>query len=75
MNEDVIFIFQEAIDLDIKGSKPRSGNMKITKEEKVELAITNGKHCITKELNENDIKMTNDATNKMVGQIDMIQLK
>ena len=55
MKEDVTFTFPEAKELEIKGKKPTSGNMIVTKEGKIELAITNGKWCATKELNKTEI--------------------
>ncbi len=54
MTDDITFTFPNA-NLDIKGSKPKSGNMKVTKDGKIELAISNGKWCARKSLNDEDV--------------------
>ncbi len=55
MTNDITFTFPDATGLDIKGSRPKSGNMKVTKEGKIELAISNGKYCARKSINDNDV--------------------
>ncbi len=54
MTNDITFTFPNT-NLDIKGSKPKSGNMKVTKDGKIELAISNGKWCARKSLNDEDV--------------------
>lgn len=56
--DEVFFSFPEAEGLDLKGTRPTSGSMKINKEGKIELAVTNGKYCATKKLDEEDITIT-----------------
>ncbi len=60
MTNDITFTFPEATGLDIKGSRPKSGNMKVTKDGKIELAISNGKWCARKSLNEEEITIDNN---------------
>ena len=64
--EEISFSFPEADGLDIKGTKPTGGSMKINKKGKIELAITNGKYCATKGLNEDDVKISNNVKNCII---------
>ncbi len=63
---EITFTFPDAKGLDIKGSRPKSGNMIITKEGKIELAITNGKYCVTKGINDNDITLIENTKNCII---------
>ncbi len=63
MTSDITFTFPDAKGLDIKGSRPKSGNMKVTKEGKIELAISNGKYCARKSINDNDVTIDENIDN------------
>ncbi len=63
MKEDTVFTFPEGTGLEIKGTKPTSGNIKITKEGKIELAVSNGKWCARKSLKETEVKISKDLSN------------
>ena len=71
MTEDKMFDFSnDTSDLEINGSKPTSGQMIVNKEGRVSMAITNGKHCVTKGFNDEDVTITDDVANCMLlGQI------
>ena len=62
MTNDITFTFPNT-NLDIKGSKPKSGNMKVTKDGKIELAISNGKWCARKSLNDEDVTIDDNIEN------------
>ncbi len=66
VTEDLSFSFPEADGLDIKGTKPTGGSMKINKKGKIELAITNGKYCATKGINDTDVIISNDVKNCII---------
>jgi len=55
MTNDITFTFPDATGLDIKGSRPKSGNMKVTIDGEIILAISNGKWCARKNINDNDV--------------------
>ena len=63
MTEDKIFKFPSDTELEIKGSKPTGGSMKVTKDGKVEMAITNGRYCVTKGINDDDVTIKEDDGN------------
>ena len=62
ITEDKEFTFPDAIGLEIKGSKPTSGTMIITKEGKVGVAISNGKYCVKKSYNNDDVTIDENLT-------------
>jgi len=53
--ENIIFTFPEANGLDINGSRPKSGDMIINVNGDISLAISNGKYCVRKGINDKDI--------------------
>ena len=55
MVSDITFTFPDATGLDIKGSRPKGGNMKVTIDGEIILAISNGKWCARKSLNDEDV--------------------
>lgn len=62
--ENKVFIFPNDIEgLKIKGSKPKSGAMIIDKDGKISLAISNGKYCIIKELENEDVQISEEVKN------------
>lgn len=64
--DEITFSFPDATDLELKGTKPKSGNMKILKSGKIELAISDGKFCATKGMNDIDIRITKDVENCLI---------
>ncbi|MBE6144452.1 MAG: DUF1566 domain-containing protein [Firmicutes bacterium] len=64
MTEEATFTFTDGAvspsGLNVKGSLPKSGNMKITTEGKIALAITNGELCITKVYGASEIETTDE---------------
>ena len=64
MVNNKIFTFPDGITgLEISGSKPNNGSVVVTKEGKVAIGITDGKYCITKGFDENDITVTENVAN------------
>ena len=64
MTEDKTFTFpNEVAGLDLKGSKPSSGSVIVTKEGKVAIGVTDGKYCITKGFEDADVTVTEDVEN------------
>ena len=64
IEEYKVFIFPNDIEgLKIKGSKPTGGSILVRKDGEISMAITNGKHCVTKLFEDKDITITDDATN------------
>ena len=61
MKEETTFAFIEdgvsPSGLNLKGTTPKSGSMKITTDGKIALAITNGTLCIKKEYDDSDIEI------------------
>jgi len=64
MTEEATFTFTDGAvspsGLNVKGSLPKSGSMKITTEGKIALAITNGELCITKDYDASEIETTEE---------------
>ena len=70
MSEDKTFTFpNDAIELEIKGSKPTGGSMTVNKYGKVEMAITNGKYCVTKGYEDEDVTISDNLEACIVGDI------
>ena len=64
MTEDKTFTFpSDTTGLDIKGSKPSSGSVIVTKEGKVAIGVTDGKYCVTKGFENADVTITEDIEN------------
>ena len=64
MTIDKTFIFPDNIEgLEIKGSKPTGGTMTVRKDGEIFLAITNGKYCVTKGFEDEDIQISDDISN------------
>ena len=64
ITEDVIFTFPNNIEgLEFQGSKPIGGTMTVRKDGKISLAIHNGKHCVTKGFEDEDIQISDDISN------------
>ena len=64
MTEDKMFTFpSDTIGLDIKGSKPSSGSVIVTKEGKVAIGVTDGKYCVTKGYEDSGVTITEDVEN------------
>ena len=62
--EETTFNFPDDIEgLEFKGSKPSKGSMTVRKDGKISMAITNGKHCVTKGFEDEDVTITDDVTN------------
>lgn len=58
MTTDKIFTFPDnIIGLELKGSRPTNGTLKVTKEGKIIMAIHNGKYCIKKAITDDDISI------------------
>ena len=59
MTEDKVFTFPNDIEgLEFKGSKPSIGTMTVRKDGKVSMAITNGKYCVTKGFEDEDVTIS-----------------
>ena len=71
MTSDKVFDFsKDTSELEINGSKPTGGDMIVNTSGKVALAITNGRHCVTKGFNDEDVTITDDVTNcKLLGKV------
>ena len=68
LTEDKTFNFPDDIEgLEFKGSKPTDGFMTVNKDGKVSMAITNGKYCVTKGFEDDDVIITDDAINCELG--------
>ena len=64
ITEDVIFTFPNNIEgLEFQGSKPTGGTMTVRKDGKISMAIHNGKHCVTKGFEDEDIQISDDVEN------------
>ena len=64
ITEDVTFTFPNNIEgLEFQGSKPTGGTMTVRKDGKISMAIHNGKHCVTKGFEDEDIQISDDLTN------------
>ena len=64
ITEDVTFTFPNNIEgLEFQGSKPTGGTMTVRKDGKISLAIHNGKHCVTKGFEDEDIQISDDISN------------
>ena len=64
MTEDKVFDFsKDTSELEINGSKPTGGTMIVNTKGQVSMAIHNGKHCVTKGFEEDDVTITDDITN------------
>ena len=62
ITEDVTFTFPNNIEgLEFQGSKPIGGTMTVRKDGKISLAIHNGKHCVTKGFEDEDIQISDDV--------------
>ena len=62
MSSDEVFDLSQTKELQIKGEKPE-GKVAVNTEGKTALAITNGRYCITKGYNDNDVTVTEDVEN------------
>ena len=61
MHKKKTFIFPDNIEgLEFKGSKPSKGSMTVNKDGKVAMAITNGKYCVTKGFEDDDVTIKED---------------
>ena len=61
VNGDMIFEFpNNASELELNGKLPETGKMIITEDGDIALAISNGKYCITKKIEDEDITITED---------------
>ena len=59
ITEDKVFTFPNNIEgLEFKGSKPTSGSMTVRKDGKVSMAISNGKYCVTKGFDDEDVTIS-----------------
>ena len=64
IKEDKVFTFPNDIEgLEFKGSKPTGGTMTVRKDGKVSMEITNGKYCVTKGFEDEDIQISDDISN------------
>ena len=64
ITEDVTFTFPNNIaGLEFQGSKPTGGTMTVRKDGKISLAIHNGKHCVTKGFEDENIQISDDVEN------------
>ena len=64
IEEDKVFTFPNDIEgLKINGSKPTGGSMIINENGKIAIGITNGKWCVIKDYNSEDIIINNDIDN------------
>ena len=70
LNEDVIFEFPYVSGLEWQGSKTKRGFIKITKEGYIEIAITDGKYCVTKGIEDSDVTISDDADNCGLEQLE-----
>ena len=62
--EDKVFTFPNDIEgLEFQGSKPSKGSMTVNKDGKISMTITNGKYCVTKGFEDDDVTITDDVTN------------
>ena len=62
MKEDKIFDLSQVTELELKGEIPE-GSILVTKEGKTAIAVTNGRYCITKGINDKDITVTENHEN------------
>ena len=61
ITEDKVFTFPNNIEgLEFKGSKPSKGSMTVRKDGKVSMAIANGKYCVTKGFDDEDVIIKED---------------
>ena len=61
MTSDKTFTFPNNIEgLEFKGSKPSKGSMTVRKDGKVSKAISNGKYCVTKGFDDEDVVIKED---------------
>ena len=68
ITEDVTFTFPNNIEgLEFQGSKPTGGTMTVRKDGKISMAIHNGKHCVTKGFEDEDIQISDDVENCGLG--------
>ena len=59
ITEDKVFTFPNDIEgLEFQGSKPTGGSMTIRKDGKISMEITNGKHCVTKGFDDEDVTIS-----------------
>ena len=64
ITEDVTFTFPNNIEgLEFQGSKPTGGTMTVRKDGKISMAIHNGKYCVTKGFEDEDIQISDDISN------------
>ena len=77
MTETVEFTFTEdgvsPSGLNVKGSTPKSGSMKITTDGKITLAITNGEVCITKDYDASEIETAEEFESCELGTGEMLE--
>ena len=52
------FIFPDDTKLKLSGTKPKSGSVKLEKDGKIAIAISNGKWCAVKDNNEEKVRIT-----------------
>ena len=61
ITEDKVFTFPNDIEgLEFQGSKPTGGSMTVRKDGKVSMAISNGKYCVTKGFDDEDVIIKED---------------
>ena len=64
MTSDKVFDFsKDTSELEINGSKPTNGKMIVNTNGKISMAIHNGRHCVTKGFNDDDVTISDDITN------------
>ena len=62
--QETTFTFPNNIEgLEFKGSKPSKGSMTVRKDGKVSMAISNGKYCVTKGFDDEDVTISDDIEN------------
>ena len=60
--QDKTFTFpNDASKLEIKGSKPTGGYVTVNKEGQVSMAVTNGKYCVTKSFEDDDVTIADNV--------------
>ena len=61
---DMIFEFPDnASELEVNGKLPETGKMIISQDGGIALAISNGKYCVTKVIDDKDVTITEDVAN------------
>ena len=64
ITSDKTFLFpNDNAELEIKGSEPTGGTMVVNTKGQISMAITNGKYCVIKGFNDDDVIMNDDLDN------------